>query len=188
MLQASKTSCSPKICTAIIHNFSPHVTQVQQKNSPSSCLWRWITVSFFIRFPPFPPFILDPKIIYSSPSFVARIPIALTFSRWCVEICNSIWTIFTPFKMFQFWRAMSAISQELIFQIPSYKGKDLGGIILTKLEAKITCYANWSHFCCTQQILFLPPSVCLQNISTLLLILHVSTLFSVLYFTKSTQS
>jgi len=157
MLQVSKTSCSPKICTAIIHNFSPHVTQVQQKNSPSSCLWRWITVSFFIRFPPFPPFILDPKIIYSSPSFVARIPIALTFSRWCVEICNSIWTIFTPFKMFQFWRAMSAISQELIFQIPSYKGKDLQGIILTKLEAKSPVMLIEVIFAVLNKSCFYPP-------------------------------
>lgn len=114
-------------------------------------------MSFFIRIPPFPQFILDPKIIYSSAPFVARIPIALTFSRWCVEICNSIWTIFTPFKMFQFWRAMSAISQELIFQIPSYKGKDLEGIILTKLEAKSPVMLIEVIFAVLNKSCFYPP-------------------------------
>ena len=117
------------------------------------------TVSFFIRIPPFPQFILDPKIIYSSAPFVACIPIALTFSRWCVEICNSIWTIFTPFKMFQFWRAMSAISQELIFSDPIIqRERSLEGIILTKLlEAKSPVMLIEVIFALLNKSCFYPP-------------------------------
>jgi len=112
-------------------------------------------VIFYTVSPHFPHLYLTQKLFILQHLLLHVFPLHLRFQ--CVEICNSIWTIFTPFKMFQIWLAMSAISQELISQIPSYKGKDLQGIILTKLEAKSPVMLIEVIFAVLNKSCFYPP-------------------------------